>query len=554
MDQLDSDEELAASAVASLSGWKRSNHGATYQGTEDSLERPNKVQKSEDKDRPIMTTINKFVNPLPNNHAPTNTHTDENGDNSTTHVLASTPELGCMEDFVAEKKRTLLASPFFYYRDFSQVTDDDPLTPLTPPARVPNFPAKMHAILSRPDLSDIIAWMPHGRSWRVLKPREFEVKIIPTYFEHQKFSSFIRQANGWGFRRITQGRDRNSYYHELFLRGLPHLCKQMKRPGVSKKAVADPDHEPDFYKISELHQVPSDAATDELTLLPSTVIGGPKARMPVHFGALSADYTNLFPQQLNPTTATNSNIIKMTSREDHTNYKKPAPIQMNKNNTTPELNNNKVAAAEVQPQTKIDYYNQIPPLSTDSRNPLRDTRQPPPPQQQQQMVTLADLERVVQQLQTAPLQVQGKNASEQLLGQMHHASASRPGAPENTPLLNASSLMNHQSQPSFIAAASFAASSQAASQAFQLALQPANDAASQFAAGFAAATALNNSHVRSVINQALAASNAAATSAAIQAIYGAPPPPSSNNSNVPQENNPPSYPPYGGHFSSQGFR
>merc|ERR1712232_497030 len=198
--------------------------------------------------------MNKFVTPLPN-HAVTNHHNNNNANvninNSNTStttdvvVTASTtpPELGCKDDFAAEKKRTLLASPFFYYRDFSQVTDDDPLTPLTPPARVPNFPAKMHAILSRPDLSDIIAWMPHGRSWRVLKPREFEVKIIPTYFEHQKFSSFIRQANGWGFRRITQGRDRNSYYHELFLRGLPHLSKKMRHPGVSEKRAADPEHE-----------------------------------------------------------------------------------------------------------------------------------------------------------------------------------------------------------------------------------------------------------------------------------------------------------------------
>lgn len=92
--------------------------------------------------------------------------------------------------------------PFFHYKDFSKEIDPDPLTPLTPPGRVPNFPAKMHSILSRPDLADIVCWMPHGRSWRVLKPREFEVKVIPTYFEHAKFSSFIRQANGWGFRRM----------------------------------------------------------------------------------------------------------------------------------------------------------------------------------------------------------------------------------------------------------------------------------------------------------------------------------------------------------------
>ena len=41
---------------------------------------------------------------------------------------------------------------------------------------------EMLAILSREDLSHIISWMPHGRSWRVWKPREFEIKVIPTYF------------------------------------------------------------------------------------------------------------------------------------------------------------------------------------------------------------------------------------------------------------------------------------------------------------------------------------------------------------------------------------
>jgi len=170
--------------------------------------------------------------------------------------------------------------PFYFYKDFAKEEDPDPLTPLTPPGRVPNFPAKVHSMLARQDLSDIIAWMPHGRSWRVLKPREFEVRVIPTYFEHAKFSSFIRQANGWGFRRITQGRDRNSYYHPLFLRGLPHLCKRMKRPGVSQKQTSDPDHEPDLYKISEASPVP-EKSDDDMMLLHCTIQGGPKARVPV---------------------------------------------------------------------------------------------------------------------------------------------------------------------------------------------------------------------------------------------------------------------------------
>lgn len=190
-----------------------------------------------------------------------------------------------VDEPIAEDK-DLRPYPYFYYRDHSTETDPDPLTPLTPPGRVPTFPAKLQAILSRADLADVIAWMPHGRSWRVLKPREFEVKVIPRFFEHAKFSSFIRQANGWGFRRITQGRDRNSYYHPLFLRGLPHLCKKMKRPGVSEKQAADPDHEPDLYKISEEFPVPEKLGGDDSVMLQCTLEGGPKARMPIYSGAL----------------------------------------------------------------------------------------------------------------------------------------------------------------------------------------------------------------------------------------------------------------------------
>ena len=156
--------------------------------------------------------------------------------------------------------------PFFYYEDFSKEEDPDPMTSLTYPGRAPNFPAKMHAILNRDDFCDVISWLPHGRAWRVLKPKQFEQQVIPMFFEHTKFSSFVRQANGWGFRRITQGRDRNSYYHPLFLRGLPHLAKRMKRPGVAEKTAADPDHEPDLQKISEMFPLPQKADPQAIKL------------------------------------------------------------------------------------------------------------------------------------------------------------------------------------------------------------------------------------------------------------------------------------------------
>ena len=60
---------------------------------------------------------------------------------------------------------------------------------------------KMHVILNKEELSHIICWMPHGRSWRLVDPVEFESVVIPKYFGHASLQSFMRQANGWGFKR-----------------------------------------------------------------------------------------------------------------------------------------------------------------------------------------------------------------------------------------------------------------------------------------------------------------------------------------------------------------
>ena len=49
---------------------------------------------------------------------------------------------------------------------------------------------------------------------------------------------------------MTQGYDRGAYYHEYFLKDLPHLSKKMTRPKVAEKKTIEPQYEPDFYAIS----------------------------------------------------------------------------------------------------------------------------------------------------------------------------------------------------------------------------------------------------------------------------------------------------------------
>jgi len=124
------------------------------------------------------------------------------------------------------------------------------------------FPAKLHDILSRPDLADVVGWLPHGRSWRIVDQTAFINRVMPHFFTQSKFASFMRQVNGWGFARVTRGDEVNSYYSEFFLRGKRSLARYMER----KPAVRDMlGPEPNF---AEYEILPPNPEVDPRTLVP----------------------------------------------------------------------------------------------------------------------------------------------------------------------------------------------------------------------------------------------------------------------------------------------
>jgi hypothetical protein len=117
------------------------------------------------------------------------------------------------------------------------------------------FPVKLHELLENAEVcgfSDVVSWKIHGRAFSVHNVQEFSKSIMPLYFNQRKITSFFRQLNIYGFKRITQGHDKGAYYHELFLRGKQFLTSRILRlkvKGTMVKGLPNPDAEPNFYSM-----------------------------------------------------------------------------------------------------------------------------------------------------------------------------------------------------------------------------------------------------------------------------------------------------------------
>jgi len=105
--------------------------------------------------------------------------------------------------------------------------------------------------LQKDGFDHIISWRPHGRAFMVVDQEAFAKEILPLWFRQSKYSSFQRQLNLYGFKRVGSGTDKGSHYHEHFLRGMPCLTSKIVRTKVKGTGTRKPRsaEDPDFYAM-----------------------------------------------------------------------------------------------------------------------------------------------------------------------------------------------------------------------------------------------------------------------------------------------------------------
>ncbi|XP_020582216.1 heat stress transcription factor B-2b-like [Phalaenopsis equestris] len=96
------------------------------------------------------------------------------------------------------------------------------------------FLAKTYQMVDDPIVDDVISWNEDGSTFVVWRPAEFARDLLPKYFKHNNFSSFVRQLNTYGFRKIVP--DRWEFANDCFRRGEKRMLCDIHRRKISLPA------------------------------------------------------------------------------------------------------------------------------------------------------------------------------------------------------------------------------------------------------------------------------------------------------------------------------
>ncbi|KAI7888015.1 HSF-type DNA-binding-domain-containing protein [Mucor mucedo] len=93
---------------------------------------------------------------------------------------------------------------------------------------------------------NLISWNPTGTSFFVYNAPQFAQEVLPEYFKHSNFSSFVRLLNMYGFHKINKsprgqrGHNENEIWefsHPKFQHGRADLLKSIKRKAMDSELL-----------------------------------------------------------------------------------------------------------------------------------------------------------------------------------------------------------------------------------------------------------------------------------------------------------------------------
>lgn len=104
------------------------------------------------------------------------------------------------------------------------------------------FIYKLYCLVSDESTNDLCCWSERGDAFLVKDPTAFAASVLPNYFKHNQFSSFVRQLNKYRFHKLAPGLF--LFGHDRFIRGRPDLLPDIGRQRSPERAPPPPSPAP----------------------------------------------------------------------------------------------------------------------------------------------------------------------------------------------------------------------------------------------------------------------------------------------------------------------
>ncbi|CAH8622477.1 unnamed protein product [Heterobilharzia americana] len=103
---------------------------------------------------------------------------------------------------------------------------------------IPAFLSKLKLLVDDEETNDLIYWDPLGTSFHIRDGNRLAKELLPQYFKHNNLSSFVRQLNMYGFRKINRvdasmptksDTEDMEFSHPFFIRNKDSLLSKIQR-------------------------------------------------------------------------------------------------------------------------------------------------------------------------------------------------------------------------------------------------------------------------------------------------------------------------------------
>lgn len=148
--------------------------------------------------------------------------------------------------------------PLKQYKTIAASTSSGAIPNTTSQKNVAPFVNKLYSMVNDPESDDLICWSEDGTSFFVHKQEDFARKVLPRFFKHRKFSSFVRQLNMYGFHKVPhlqQGVLETDSESERWEFSNPHFQRNRRDLLLLVNRKKGPDAEEKEISTVDLHHI-----------------------------------------------------------------------------------------------------------------------------------------------------------------------------------------------------------------------------------------------------------------------------------------------------------